>query len=105
MQYQACLNIAEAQPNLSKCLYSILLDCNHEVLATEREPEGQPRRARGDDEASVARSAARGAIGIITRPNIAQRSNFCNLVQLLQQKNCTLLHELLRGKSQRGGGI
>ena len=34
---------------------------NHEVLATEREPEGQPRRARGDDEASVARSAARGA--------------------------------------------
>jgi len=49
--------------------------CNHEVLATEREPEGQPRRARGDDEASVARSAARGAIGIITRPNIAKRSN------------------------------
>ena len=42
-----------------------------EVLATEREPEGQPRRARGDDEASVARSAARGATGIITRPNIA----------------------------------
>ena len=36
-------------------------DYNHEVLATEREPEGQPRRARGDDEASVARSAARGA--------------------------------------------
>ena len=34
---------------------------NHEVLATEREPVGQPRRARGDDEASVARSAARGA--------------------------------------------
>ncbi|MBO5541425.1 MAG: hypothetical protein J5980_10825, partial [Muribaculaceae bacterium] len=27
----------------------------------KREPEGQPRRARGDDEASVARSAARGA--------------------------------------------
>ena len=49
-------------------------DYNHEVLATEREPEGQPRRARGDDEASVARSAARGAIGIITRPNIAKRS-------------------------------
>ena len=24
-------------------------------------PKGQPRRARGDDEASVARSAARGA--------------------------------------------
>ena len=45
------------------------------MLATEREPEGQPRRARGDDEASVARSAARGAIGIITRPNIAKRSN------------------------------
>ena len=31
------------------------------MLATEREPEGQPLRARGDDEASVARSAARGA--------------------------------------------
>ena len=27
----------------------------------KREPEGQPRRARGDDEASVARSAARSA--------------------------------------------
>ena len=55
-------------------------DYNHEVLATEREPEGQPRRARGDDEASVARSAARGAIGIITRPNIAKRSS--NLLDL-----------------------
>ena len=33
---------------------------NHEVLTTEREPEGQPRRARGDNKACVARSAARG---------------------------------------------
>ena len=70
------LNIRICNPKYAhyKCLYSILLDCNHEVLATEREPEGQPRRARGDDEASVARSAARGATGIITRPNIAKRS-------------------------------
>ena len=62
---------------------------NHEVLATEREPVGQPRRARGDDEASVARSAARGATGIITRPNIAKRSN--HVTALLPYYPTTLL--------------
>ena len=34
MQCQACLNIAEAQPNLSKCLYSILLDCKSSRTST-----------------------------------------------------------------------
>ena len=43
---RACSSYAEATP----------IDAER-----KREPEGQPRRARGDDEASVARSAARGA--------------------------------------------
>ena len=47
---------------------------NHEVLATEWEPAGQPRRAREDVEVRVAQSAAHVAEGINTRPNIAQRS-------------------------------
>ena len=42
---RACSSYAEATP----------IDAER-----KREPEGQPRRARGDDEASVARSAARG---------------------------------------------
>ena len=43
---RACSSYAEATP----------IDAER-----KREPEWQPRRARGDDEASVARSAARGA--------------------------------------------
>ena len=54
---RTCSHCAEAQPPFGLiCCVSLAL------------------RARGDDEASVERSAARGAIGIITRPNIAKRS-------------------------------
>ena len=42
------LNIRICNPKYAhyKCLYSILLDCNHEVLATEREPEGPAKRSK-----------------------------------------------------------
>ena len=79
---------------------------NHEVLATEREPEGQPRRARGDDEASVARSAARGAYRHHhSTQHCAKRAAIyaimCNdyLHRLHRGCNCTKLHPLLSGQN------
>ena len=67
---------------------------------------GQPRRARGDDEASVARSAARGAYRHHhSTQHCAKRAAIyaimCNdyLHRLHRGCNCTKLHPLLSGQN------
>ena len=60
---------------------SVMICDNHEVLATERAPKGNPEGLGEMMERVLHAVQLAVPIGIITRPNIAQRSNLCNLVQ------------------------